>query len=171
MTPQELNQLIQSLPDWQTSTPEKVWQYLSEKTIKKVDPRKWKSIDLAKLIGWDQVDNFFNYLAQNKCQWVVDLAAGDGLEIGDDPVNAVLRGFNNPVCQQLADLGIHYVSMLEDAGIETTKEIVACAFTAMLNESTIAERKQSLLLSGSVKWNAFVSAVESWNGVGQPPEL
>lgn len=171
MSPQELNQLIQSLPSWQTSTTEKVWQDLSAKTIKKVDPRKWKSIDLAKLIGWDQVDGFFNYLAQNKCQWVVDLAAGDGLEIGDDPVNAVLRGFNNPVCQQLADLGIHYVSMLEDAGIETTKEIVECAFTAMLNESLITEGKQSLLLSGSTRWNTFVSAVESWNGVGQPPEL
>jgi len=171
MIPQNINQLIQSLPDWRTSTPEKVWQDLSAKTIKKADPRKWKSIDLARLIGWNQVDDFFSYLAQNKCQWVVDLAAGDGLEIGDDPVNAVLRSFSNPVCQKLADLGIRYVSKLEDAGIDTTQESVECVFASLINDTTLQERKQLLLATGASRWNAFVSAVESWSGLGQAPEL
>jgi hypothetical protein len=167
MSQQVLNQLIQSIPDWRTSTPEKVWQDLTQKTVKKADTRKWKSIDLAKLIGWDQVDNFFNYLAQNKCQWVVDLAAGDGLEIGDDPVNTVLRGFNNPVCQQLADLGIHYVSMLEDAGIETTKELIDITIKNM----KLADLKE---LREEQAWDRIQAYKEAWtnyDGVGPEPVL
>jgi hypothetical protein len=167
MTPQDINQLIQSLPSWQTSTTEKVWQDLSAKTIKKADSRKWKSIDLAKLIGWNQVDDFFSYLAQNKCQWVVDLAAGDGLEIGDDPVNAVLRGFNNPVCQQLADLGIYYVSMLEDAGIETTKELIDVVIKSM----KLADLRE---LREEQAWDRIQAYKEAWtkyDGVGPEPKL
>jgi len=166
-----IEQLIISLPGWDLMTSDQVWSELNVKSIKKVDLKKWKSIDLAKLIGWDQVDNFFDYLAENKCQWVVNLAAGDGLEIGDDPVNAVLRSFSNPVCQKLADLGIRYVSKLEDAGIDTTQESVECVFASLINDTTLQERKQLLLATGASRWNAFVSAVESWSGLGQAPEL
>lgn len=165
-----IEQLIKSLSQWESSTIEQVWSALNEKLIKKIDTRKWKSIDLAKLIGWDQVDGFFTYLAQNKCHWVVNLAAGDGLAIGDDPINAVLKSFNNPVCQQLADLGIHYVSMLEDAGIEITKAEVESALENLKQQTTLSQQKHQWMQDGAVRWNAFVAAVDAYQS-GPKPEL
>ena len=165
-----IEQLIQSIPDWQTLSDAQIWEALNDKSIKKVDQKKWRSIDLAKLIGWDQVDDFFAYLRENKCEWVVALAGSDGLEIGDDPVNAVLASFDHPVCKQLAYLGIHYVSMLEDADIETTQEIIECMVSGLHTQQTLATTKQQWLQEGAARWNAFVVAVDAYTS-GPKPEL
>lgn len=171
MTPQELKVLIESLPDWQTKSPQEIWAALSTPSIKQVDPNKWKSIDLAKLIGWDQVDDFFAYLAENKCQWVMNLAGGDGIAIGDDPINAVLKSFNNPVCQQLAELGIHYVSILQEQGLSPTQEEVSQALCDAKCEEAHKQRQQSLLIAGSSRWNAFVDAINNLKPNDPDPQL
>ena len=171
MSLEVLKSLIQSIPDWQSLTASQVWEALSSLSIKKTDPNKWKSIDLAKLIGWNQVDDFFVYLADNKCQWVVNLAAGDGLAIGDDPINAVLKSFNNPVCQQLAELGIHYVSILEDHGLSPTQEEVSQVLCDAQCEEAHKQRQQSLLIAGSFRWNAYVDAVNNLKPNDPDPKL
>jgi hypothetical protein len=166
-----IESLIKSIPGWQLLSTEEIWDALTQKSIKKTDQKKWKSIDLAKLIGWDQVDGFFSYLAQNRCQWVVNLAAGDGLPIGDDDVNFALKGFDNPVCKQLAGLGVCYVSILENAEIETTFEIIECVVSEIRSNAMLMDEKNSLIEFNALRWNAFVDAVNQWDGTGPKPEL
>ena len=75
----------------------------------------------------------------------------------------------NAHAQELADMGFKTIRWVDHVGIGT--QSADSIRVAREDMSGLTERRQSLLSIGANRWNAFVSAVESWNGVGHPPEL
>jgi predicted dienelactone hydrolase len=171
MTPQELNQLIQAIPDWQTKSPVTLFAELSEATILYEDRRDWTWKGIADVINPETGIRFGRegckklqdaLLAAGEELWVSQICAG--LPLNDPEIQAVLRYLDSvgavPGARHVANAVYRMISALEQNNITTTPEGVAEAQAELLLElyknSKIDEKQDQL--------QAYREAMNVWDG-------
>lgn len=162
----QLTQLIRNVPDWQELTSEQLLSKLEEKTIHYIDPKIYRLVDIAKLIGDENMPAFLAVVRQAGYDWMITEAAS-GVQLGDNPINARLRLLNHPVSIMLADYTNRMVSVLEQSNITTTQEEVAQVQASMKFDLY----KQSKIDAAQDRVIAYREAMTVYNGVGPEPEL
>ena len=159
MTPQELKQLIQAIPDWQTLTPVQLHTVLEEKNVQYLDLKMYRLTEIAKFIGGDSMPAFLTLVKQAGYEWMITEAAS-GVQLGDPSINTRLRALNHPVAIALANHTNRMISILEQNNITTTPEEVGEVQAAMLLElykQTKIDEKQDRL-------QAYREAMNVWDG-------
>jgi hypothetical protein len=162
----QLTQLIRNVPDWQELTSEQLLTKLEEKTIHYIDPKIYRLVDIAKLIGDENMPAFLAVVRQAGYDWMITEAAS-GVQLGDNPINARLRLLNHPVSIMLADYTNRMVSVLEQNNITTTQEEVAQVQASMKFDLY----KQSKIDAAQDRVIVYREAMTVYNGVGPEPEL
>ena len=161
-----LQQLISAVPDWQSKTSAVILSELQQKTVHYKDNSTYRLVDIAKLIGDENMAAFLSIVKAAGYEWMITEAAS-GFEPGDDPINARLRLLGHPLSIKIAEHTNRMVSILEQHNVTATIEDVMRAQASMLLE----DRKQSLISQNAARWNAFCEAVNNWDGVSPAPEL
>lgn len=161
-----LSTMISQISDWQNLTSADILSKLQAKTIKYVDEKTYRLVDIAKLIGDENMATFLGVVRAAGYDWMITEAAS-GFVPGDDPVNSRLRMLNNPLSIQIANHTNRMISVLEEAGLQPTLQDVADTQASMLLE----DRKQSLISQNAIRWNTFCEAINNWDGVSPVPEL
>lgn len=162
----QLNQLISQIPNWQQLTQGQILAKLEEKKIRYVDTKTYRLVDIAKLIGDENMATFLNVVKSAGYDWMITEAAS-GFTPGDDPINTRLKLLNHPLSLEIANHTNRMISVLEEAGLQPTLQEIANTQASMLLE----DRKQSLISQNATRWNAFCEAVNNWDGVSPVPEL
>lgn len=162
----QLSQFIRNVPDWQELTSEQLLSKLEEKTIHYIDPKIYRLVDIAKLIGDENMPAFLAVVRQAGYDWMITEAAS-GVQLGDNPINARLRILNHPVSIMLADYTNRMISVLEQSNITTTQEEVAQVQASMKFDLY----KQSKIDAAQDRVIAYREAMTVYNGVGPEPEL
>lgn len=161
-----LNTLILQISNWQNLSSADILSELQAKTIQYVDQKTYRLVDIAKLIGDENMATFLGVVRAAGYDWMITEAAS-GFVPGDDPVNSRLRMLNHPLSIQIANHTNRMISVLEEAGLQPTLQEIADTQASMLLEDC----KQSLISQNAVRWNAFCEAVNNWDGVSPAPEL
>lgn len=151
-----LKKAIQNISNWQQLTPGQILTRLEEKTIHYVDPRQYRLVDVAKLIGDENMATFLSVVKSAGYDWMITEAAS-GFTPGDDPINSRLRLLSHPLSLQIANHTNRMISLLEQSNITTTVGEVAQVQASMKHE----ERKARLKTAGSKQYNLFCDAVEN----------
>lgn len=163
---QVLHQLISSIADWQTNTPEQLLSRLSEPSVLFVNSESYTLLGIAKIIGKERMKPLQEYLTTIDADWVL-LQAVAGLPIGDPELNAEIASIPHPDCQAIALAGRRMISVLDQAGLSATLQDVADAQAKLL----LNNRKQQLIEQNAARWNAFCTAIDNWDGITPVPEL
>lgn len=161
-----IENLIVRVENWRTLSPQALLSNLQEKNIRYVDPKTYRLVDIAKLIGDENMPTFLSVVKQSGYDWMITEAA-NGVQLGDDPINTRLRLLNHPVSIMLADHTNRMISVLEEAGLQPSLQDVADTQASMLLE----DRKQSLISQNAIRWNTFCEAINNWDGISPVPEL
>lgn len=154
-----LQKVIQNIPNWQQLTPVQLLTRLEEKTIHYVDLRQYRLVDVAKLIGDENMATFLTVVKSAGYDWMITEAAS-GFAPGDDPINTRLRLLNHPLSLQIANHTNRMISSLEQNNIVTTPEEVARVQASMklaLYVEAQIDKKQDQL-------NTYKEAMNLWDG-------
>lgn len=162
----QLNQLISQIPSWQQLTPGQILDKLEEKTLRYVDTKTYRLVDIAKLIGDANMAAFLSVVKSAGYDWMITEAAS-GFIPGDDPINTRLRLLGHPLSLQIANHTNRMISVLEQSGLVPTESEIGEAKAFLLLE----EQKQQLMTGSAIRWNQFCNAVDSWDGTEPRPEL
>jgi hypothetical protein len=130
---------------------------LSAKTELFVDERRWTLLQIADVVGKENMDSMIAILKQNGLEWAVIQAGGSGMPLGHPEVNETLRELGDGRFETLANETRRMISPLEKANISADVIDIMQAVEALKLE----QRKQSVLTQGADVWNAFVSAVNN----------
>jgi len=154
-----LQKVIQSIPNWQQLTPVQLLTRLEEKTIHYVDLRQYRLVDVAKLIGDENMATFLTVVKSAGYDWMITEAAS-GFVPGDDPINSRLRLLNHPLSLQIANHTNRMISLLEENKISTAIEEVGQVQASMklaLYVGFKIDKKQDQL-------NRYKEAMQLWDG-------
>lgn len=162
----QLNQLISQIPSWQELTPVQLLTKLEEKTVHYVDLKQYRLVDVAKLIGDDNMATFLSVVKSAGYDWMITEAAS-GFVPGDDPINTRLRLLNHPLSLQIANHTNRMISLLEEKKISTTIEeigqVQASMKLAIYVELQIDKKQDQL--------NNYKEAMQLWDGTEPEPEF
>lgn len=162
----QLNQLISQIPSWQQLTPVQLLTKLEEKTVHYVDLKQYRLVDVAKLIGDDNMATFLSVVKSAGYDWMITEAAS-GFVPGDDPINTRLRLLNHPLSLQIANHTNRMISLLEEKKISTTIEeigqVQASMKLAIYVELQIDKKQDQL--------NNYKEAMQLWDGTEPEPEF
>ena len=161
-----LKKVIQNIFNWQQLTPGQILTRLEEKTIHYVDPRQYRLVDVAKLIGDENMATFLSVVKSAGYDWMITEAAS-GFTPGDDPINSRLRLLGHPLSLQIANHTNRMISVLEQNGLNPTEDEIEDARQSLKHE----QRQQALLSQGADVWNAFVGAVDNLQPGDSDPVL
>lgn len=162
----QLNHLISQIPNWQQLTTVQILAKLEEKTIRYVDTKTYRLVDIAKLIGDANMATFLSVVKSAGYDWMITEAAS-GFVPGDDPINTRLRLLGHTLSIQIADHTNRMISTLEQNGLDPTESEIEEAKQSLLLE----DRKRQLMTANAERWNQFCNAVDAWDGVSVQPEL
>ena len=152
-----LTELITKLDNWWHYTAEQILDLLSAKTELFVDERRWTLLQIADVVGKENMDSMIAILKQNGLEWAVIQAGGSGMPLGRPEVNETLRELGDIRFETLANETRRMISPLEKSSISADVIDIMQAVEALKLE----QRKQSVLKQGADVWNAFVSAVNN----------
>lgn len=145
---------------------------LNAQSVEIIDEQLYTWAGVALIAGPDGAENFRIALEANGMGWAVHQLGGSGLQLSHPLTQQALAAFeagNVPGASLLKAAGIHYVSpYVADGGVGLVSEPQV---QAELDLILLQAQKQSLIDSGAQAWNAFVNAVDAWDGVGDPPVL
>ena len=161
-----LQTLISQIPNWQEQSPVTLFNILNEKTIQYADPKQYRLVDIAKLIGDENMTTFLSVVKAAGYDWMITEAAS-GFEPGADPINTRLRLLNHPLSLQIADHTRRLISQLEQANITTTPEEVAQVQASM----KLDLYKQSKIDVKQDQLNFYKLSMDLWDGTGPEPEF
>ena len=160
--------LIKAVPNYQTKTASEITTILNDATIVVLDNQMYTWAGIALLAGPVGAEGLRLALEGNGMGWVVHQLGGSGIQLSNDLVQQVLLGFAQagvPGCALLASTGKSFVSPATQAGLGVVTE---ASVTSLL---TVDLAKENLMMLGTNRWNAYVSAVSAWNGSGSGPVL
>jgi len=163
-----LANLIKSVPDYQTKTAAEITSAINAETIPVIDSQMYTWAGVALIAGPTGAEGLRLALEGNGMGWVVHQLGGSGLQLSDALSQQVLIGFAQagvPGCAELAWQGKHFISMGAQAGLGVVTE----ASVASLVSVDLA--KESMMSLGANRWNAFVDAIDVWDGSGSGPVL
>jgi hypothetical protein len=162
-----LKRLIQQSSDWQARTAEDIFAELSLETEQFVDSQLWSLLGLAQIIGPMRVQSFIDFLDTMGLSWVATQAAGKGVHIGDETINAMLLQMGTSDSIAIARAGRRLISKLELNQVQASLQDVSIALEAL----KLDQRKRDLIDASATRWNQFCAAVDSWDGTTPEPEL
>ncbi len=159
--------LIKQIDDWQNKTPQQIADALNSPSVEYVDPQLYTWAGVALIAGPQGAEGLRIALEQNGMGWAVHQLGGSGLQLSNDLVQQALLGFAQagvPGAASLASTGKRLISKLENAGLPA-------ATVESVEEALFAEAKRELIAAAAQRYNAFVSAVDAWDGSGEEPVL
>lgn len=162
-----LDNLIRGIEGWQDKTPMQILDLLSAKTELFVDERRWTLLQIADVVGKENMDGMIAILKQNGLEWAVIQAGGSGMPLGHPEVNQTLRELGDSRFETLANETRRMISPLEKAGVSADVVDIMQAVEALKHE----RRQQALLTQGANVWNAFVDAVGNLQPDAPDPTL
>ena len=162
-----LDNLIRGIEGWQDKTPMQILDLLSAKTELFVDERRWTLLQIADVVGKENMDSMIAILKQNGLEWAVIQAGGSGMPLGHPEVNQTLRELGDVRFETLANETRRMVSPLEKEGVSADVIDIMQAVQALKHE----QRQQALLTQGADVWNAFVTAVNNLQAGDSDPVL
>lgn len=162
-----LAELITKLDNWRHYTAEQILDLLSAKTELFVDERRWTLLQIADVVGKENMDGMIAILKQNGLEWAVIQAGGSGMPLGHPEVNQTLRELGDSRFETLANETRRMISPLEKAGVSADLIDIMQAVQALKHE----QRKQAMLSQGADVWNAFVTAVDNLQPHDSDPVL
>lgn len=163
-----IKQLIKSLS--LSGTAQEITDHLNALTIEKRDDQLYTWAGVANLVGPVGAESLRLALEANNLAWVNLQLGGFGIQLSNPLVQQALLGFAQagvPGCDVLAAQGIRHVSPYINAG--GSGDVLLINVQTALSQIAIEDAKQSTRTAGSSTYNAWVSAVESWDGTGDPP--
>jgi len=165
-----LANLIQNIPGWETKTVDEITSALNSQSIKVEDHEPYTWAGVALLVGPVATETLRETLDAQGLGWVVYQLGGAGIRLNNPLVQQALLGFAQAGVLGASDLaakGMHYVSPAMQHGLTVTPETVATALESLTLETT----KSVMLQAGANRWNAFVDAIDVWDGSGSGPVL
>lgn len=162
-----LDNLIRGIDGWNDKTPMQILDLLSAKTELLVDDRRWTLLQVADVVGKENMDSMIGILKQNGLEWAIIQAGGSGMPLGHPEVNQTLRELGDVRFETLANETRRMISPLEKAGISADLIDIMQAVGAVKHE----QRQQALLSQGADVWNAFVNAVNNLQAGDSDPVL
>lgn len=115
---ESLELAISQVPSWENLTSNELLLKLHEKTQPYRDAKKYDLVEVAKVIGPQNMSAFVDAVRSADRGWILDQAAV-GFFPGEDPVNAELKAINSIHTQTLAAYTCRYISLLEKEGLTT----------------------------------------------------
>jgi hypothetical protein len=167
-----VKQLIQSIDGWQSLTNNEILAALNAPSVVKDNHEKITWAGVAFMIGPQAAEMLRVTLKDNNLEWANLQLGGQGIDCAHPMVQGMLTQFEQaglPGMQMLREYGIKTVSPYVNAGgvglctIEQVNVAVA--------QLRLEERKQELKTEAAAEYNAFVDAVDAWNGQGEAPRL
>jgi hypothetical protein len=155
--------LIESIPNWQSQSPESIYETLAAKTILIEDHDLYTWAGVAVIAGDVGATALCDALVAGGKLWAVHQFGGRGLDLSMPEVQQQLLYLDSvgvPGMRALAEHVRHFVSSLEQAGIETTVAEVGLVQRKRILEDTAINRLQ-----------AYREALSSWDGTGEEPVL
>jgi len=162
-----LDNLICGIEGWQDKTPMQILDLLSAKTELFVDERRWTLLQIADVVGKENMDGMIAILKQNGLEWAVIQAGGSGMPLGHPEVNQTLRELGDVRFETLANETRRMISPLEKEGVSADLIDIMQTLEALKLE----HRKDALVSASAERWNAFVTAVAQWDGHSTEPVL
>jgi uncharacterized protein (DUF58 family) len=162
-----LDNLIREIEGWQDKTPTQILDLLSAKTELFIDDRRWTLLQIADVVGKENMDSMIAILKQNGFEWAVIQAGGSGMPLGHPEVNQTLRELRDVRFETLANETRRMISPVEKAGLSVDSIDIMQAVQSLKHE----QRQQALLTQGADVWNAFVSAVNDLQAHDLDPVL
>ena len=162
-----LDNLVRGIDGWHDKTPMQILDLLSAKTELFVDERRWTLLQIADVVGKENMDSMIAILKQNGLEWAVIQAGGSGMPLGHPEVNQTLRELGDGRFETLANETRRMISPLEKAGVSADVIDIMQAVQALKNE----QRQQYLLTLGADVWNAFVGVVNNLKADDSDPVL
>jgi len=98
-----LDNLVRGIDGWQDKTPVQILDLLSAKTELFVDDRRWTLLQIADVVGKENMDSMIAILKQNGLEWAVIQAGGSGMPLGHPEVNQTLRELGDGRFETLAN--------------------------------------------------------------------
>lgn len=164
-------QLIESIENWQNKTAAEITAELNEKNIPFIDQQQYTWAGVALIAGPQGAEALRLALDANGMGWAVHQLGGSGLQLSNDLVQQALLGFaaaDVPGCSELAAAGKRLISKAEQAGIGTAEESVVANFLASMQLQSIRKQKKDAAVA---RYNAYIAAIDTWNGVSEEPIL
>lgn len=162
-----LSELITRIDNWQDLTAQQILDLLSASTELFVDDRRWTLLQIADVVGKENMDGMIAILRLNGLEWAVIQAGGSGMPLGHPEVNQTLRELGDIRFLMLANETRRMISPLEKAGVAADLADIMHAVEALKHE----QRQQALLTQGADVWNAFVGAVNNLQAGDYDPVL
>ena len=166
-----VKEVIKTIDNWSNRTVADLLAILTTPAIVVEDDTQKDWAQIALIVGPQACESIRLALVNANLTWAALQLAGNGLRLNNPQVQQVLRGFaqaNVPGCQTLADIGRRLVSPAEQHQLGSlTEQQVQTALDAAKLDDTKAFKQSS----AASRYNAYMDALEAWDGTGQEPSL
>jgi len=155
--------LIESVPDWQSKTPEQLLASLRDPSVLVEDHELYTWAGVAEIIGDVGASALCDALIAAGKLWAVHQFGGRGLDLANPEIQQQLYYLDSVGVPGMETLALHVrrqVSKLQQAGIETTVEEVG-----------LVQRKRILEDAAINRLQAYREALSGWDGSGEEPVL
>ena len=164
-----LSNLIQSVPSWQSKTPEQLLAALSDPSVLIEDNRLYTWAGVAAIAGNAGASALCEKLIEFGKLWAVHQLGGAGLDLSNQEIQQQLYFLDSvgvPGMVALAQAARKQISPLEQAGIDATVEQVAEALDDLLHPTVPDQHSVEVLLSVNRGANGDVNAYAAVTPVG-----
>ncbi|NBW19788.1 MAG: hypothetical protein EBR82_68625 [Caulobacteraceae bacterium] len=155
--------LVESVPDWQTKTPEQLLASLRDPSVLVEDHDLYTWAGVAAVIGDVGASALCDALIAAGKLWAVHQFGGRGLDLSNPEIQQQLYYLDSVGVPGMETLALHVrrqVSKLQQAGIETT-----------VAEVGLVQRKRILEDAAINRLQAYREALSAWDGSGEEPVL
>lgn len=158
-----IESVIRGVPSWETTPNRDIADALNAKVVVKIDAKKYTWQDLVDLLDVTVVESLRLKLNTSGNEWA-NIQLGSGLDLSQPKLQAVLDSFiaTFPQVEQIKAKGRYTTSPWKEAGNTTD---ITNAAAGLLRD------KMVLRINGAAKYNAFVDAVDAWDGTTEKPKL
>lgn len=167
----ELYEVIASFSGWETKTASQLVDLLNATTVEVRDDQFYTWAGIADNIDSPNTENLKRLMETSDLSWATIQFGGKGLPLSHPGVQACLTQFvanGVPGASTLKDIGIHYESLAQNAGLAV---VTLSEVQSAVEWLTLQATKQQLIKAGADRWNAYVVAVEAWEGSELGPLL
>lgn len=159
---QDLLQLaISQVDTWESLTVNELYVKLHEKSQLYVDTRKYNLVEVAKVIGSQNMSVFLESVRAADRAWMIDQAAVEFYP-GEEPINQELRAVDSVYAKMLADHTYRYISLLEKVGFTTSPSLQEVERVHSTMKLTLLRLIEIDLITD--KFHADLEAVSRWDG-------
>lgn len=152
---------ISQVNAWESLTVNALYVKLHEKTQLYVDKRKYNLVEVAKVIGSQNMSAFLESVRAADRAWMIDQAAVEFYP-GEEPINQELRAVDSVYAKALADHTYRYISLLEKEGFTTSPSLQEVERVHSMMKLTLLRLVEVDLITD--KFHADLEAVDRWDG-------